>query len=89
MSLSTLRKGQHVKIGATTFLVQQKLPDCRWQLQNTATGEWSAFAEGDLLDSFARNELSFIVGDRADSPTDTVAAKLIPDLSTYPRSELV
>jgi len=57
MSLNRLRKGQLVKIGATSFLVLQKLPNCRWQLQNTATGEWCAFAEDELLDSFARNEL--------------------------------
>ena len=31
----------------------------QWQLQNTATGEWCTFDEDDLLDQFARNELSF------------------------------
>jgi putative transposase len=76
MSLNTLRKGQRIKIGAAKFLVLQKLPDCRWQLQNTATGEWCAFAEDDLLDRFVRNELSFTAADQAHSPTDTVAAKL-------------
>jgi len=50
MSLNRLRKGQHVKIGAARLLVLQKLPNCRWQLQNAATSEWCAFAEDDLLD---------------------------------------
>lgn len=89
MSLNTLRKGQHVKIGATKFQVLQKLPDCRWQLENTDTGEWCAFTEDDLLDRFARNELSFVVGDRADSTAHTVTAKLTCDRSSYPRPELV
>ena len=88
MSLNTLRKGQHVKIGATEFQVVQKLPECRWQLQDTATGEWCAFAEDDLLDRFARNELSFIVGDRADRPAGAVATKFIPNLAAYPPPEL-
>ena len=89
MSLNALRKGQHVKIGAAKFLVLQKLPNCRWQLLNTVTGEWCAFAEDDLLDRFARNELSFIAGDQADSATDTVAAKLPPDLPVYPPPQLI
>ncbi len=89
MSLNTFRKGQLVEIGATRLLVLQKLPDCRWQLQNTATGEWCAFAQDDLLDRFARNELSFIAGDKEDSPADTVAAKLACDRSAYPLPELV
>jgi len=38
---------------------------------------------------FARNELSFIVEGRADSPTDTVAAKRTPDICPYPPPELV
>jgi putative transposase len=85
MSLNALRKGQHVQIGATEFLVLQKIPNCRWQLQNTATGEWCAFAEDDLLDRFARNDLSFTLWDGRDSPTDTFATKLtlhdLPNLS--------
>ena len=89
MSLNALRKGQHVKIGAAKFLVLQKLPNCRWQLLNTVTGEWCAFTEDDLLDRFARNELSFIAGDQADSATDTVAAKLPPDLPVYPPPQLI
>ena len=89
MSLNALRKGQHVEIGTTRFLVLQKLPNCRWQLQNTATGEWCAFAEDDLLDKFARNELSFIAGARADSPTETIAAKLTAHPSPHPAPKLL
>ena len=76
MSLNTFRKGQHIKIETTSYLILQKLSNRRWQLQNTATGEWCAFAEDDLLDRFVRNELSFTAADQAHSPTDTVAAKL-------------
>lgn len=83
MSLSAFRKGQHVKIGAASFLVLQKLPECRWQLQNTTTGEWCAFVEDDLLDRFARNELSFIVGDRADRLAGTVDRELTSDHPAY------
>ena len=89
MSLNTLRKGQHVKIGASKFQVLQKLPDCRWQLENADTGECCAFTEDDLLDRFARNDLSFVAGDRGDSPADTVTAKLTCDRSSYPQPELV
>jgi putative transposase len=46
-------------------------------------------SEDDLLDRFARNELSFIVGHRTEGPTDTVAAKLTPDRSAYPPPELL
>ena len=59
MSLNALRKGHHVRIGATKFLILQRLDEHRWQFQNTATGEWCTFTEDDLLDQFARNELSF------------------------------
>ncbi len=52
MSLSTLRKEQRIKVGTSEFLILQKLPDSRWQLQNCATGEWSALSEDDLLDGF-------------------------------------
>ena len=76
MSLNTFRKGQHIKIETASYLILQKLSNRRWQLQNTATGEWCAFAEDDLLDRFVRNELSFTAADQAHSPTDTVAAKL-------------
>jgi len=89
MSLSAFRKGQHVKIGAASFLVLQKLPECRWQLQNTTTGEWCAFVEDDLLDRFARNELSFIVGDRADRLAGTVARELTSDHPAYLSPERV
>ena len=40
MSLHALRAGHHVKIGPTVFLIVQRLPEGRWQLQNTVTGEW-------------------------------------------------
>lgn len=89
MSLNTLRKGQHLKIGARNFLVLQKISNCRWQLQNTATGEWCAFAEDDLLDRFARHDLSFTLWDGRDSPTDTVATQLTPHHFPNLSSELV
>jgi hypothetical protein len=54
MSLNRLRKGQRFKFRSGEFLMLQRLPDSRWQLQNCATGEWSALAEDDLLDGFAR-----------------------------------
>ena len=41
----------------------------RWQLENTATGEWCMFAEDDLLDQFTRNELSFDATSRIARPT--------------------
>lgn len=59
MPLFAFRKGQCVKIGSGEFLILQRLPESRWQLQNTATGEWCTFMEHDLLDRFATNELSF------------------------------
>jgi putative transposase len=59
MSLNALRRGTHVKIGESRFLIQQKLSDNNWQLQNTVTGEWCKFAEDELLDQFSRNELVF------------------------------
>jgi hypothetical protein len=89
MSLNAFRKGQHVKIGAASFLILQKLPDCRWQLQNTTTGEWCAFVEDDLLDRFARDELSFIVGDPADRPTGTITRELTSDHPAYLSPERV
>jgi hypothetical protein len=89
MSLNALRKGQHVDIGGSKFLVLQKLPNCRWHLQNSPTGEWCTFTEDELLDRFARNELSFIAGDRVNSPTDTVAARVNRHPSPYPPPELV
>jgi putative transposase len=89
MSVNTLTKGQHVQIGGTGFLVLQKLPDCRWQLQNTATGEWRTFAEDDLLDRFAQNELSFVVGARTHSQSDSAGGKLTPYSCSHPAAELI
>ena len=65
MSLSTLKKGQRIKVGTSEFLILQKLPDSRWQLQNCATGEWSALSGDDLLDGFAQGDVSFIVDAQA------------------------
>jgi len=85
MSVNTLRKGQHVKIGAMEFLILQRLNENRWQLQNSATGEWCTFSEDDLLDRFVRNELSFDPGvDGYASSVDRVAARPTGYLSTYP-----
>ena len=82
MSLSTLRKGQRIKVGTSEFLILQKLPDSRWQLQNCATGEWSALSEDDLLDGFAQGDVSFIVD--AQARADGLPAKVARDLSAYP-----
>lgn len=85
MSLHALRTGHHVKIGAAVFLIVQRLPEGRWQLQNTATGEWRTFDENDLLDQFATNELSFVVAvDECASPASKLSEKLTRDLSAYP-----
>ena len=82
MSLSTLRKEQRLKVGTSEFLILQKLPDSRWQLQNCATGEWSALSEDDLLDGFSQGEVSFIVDTQA--RTDGLPAKVARDLAAYP-----
>ena len=85
MSLHALRAGHHVKIGPTAFLIVQRFPDSKWQLQNTITGEWCTFDESELLDQFARNELSFIVTvAEPGRSTGSLAEKLIRDLSFYP-----
>ena len=89
MSLNAFRKGQHIKIETTSYLILQKLSNRRWQLQNTATGEWCAFAEDDLLDRFVRNELCFTAADQAHSPTDTVAAKLTHGHPASPPPEML
>jgi putative transposase len=59
MSLNMLHRGVHVRIGPATFVILKKLDGASWQLENTATGEWSRFTEEDLLDRFARHELIF------------------------------
>ena len=89
MSLFAFRKGHHVKIGTSEFLIFQRLPEGKWQLQNTATGEWSTFTEHDLLGRFASNELSFVPKIDDSYPiADKLAEKLQRDISAYP-SELV
>jgi len=85
MSLHALRKGHRVKIGASEFLILQRLTEGNWQLQNTVTGEWCTFHEDDLLDRFAKKELSFVVRvEGSCPPTDRLAEKLTRDLSAYP-----
>ena len=84
MSLCAFRKGHHVRIGTSAFLILQRLPDSTWQLQNTVTGEWCTCTEHDLLDRFANNELSFIPKIEFGAVTDRLAHKLMRDLSAYP-----
>lgn len=86
MSVHALRKGHHVKIGATKFLILQRLSEKKWQLQDVATGEWCTFTEDELLDRFACNELSFDPGadERHASYAHKVAAHVGRALSTYP-----
>ena len=89
MSLHALRIGHRVKIGTAVFVITQRLPEGVWQLQNAATGEWQTFAENDLLDQFAANQLSFLMAvDDAGASAATVPEKLTRDLSAYP-AELV
>jgi hypothetical protein len=83
MSLNTFRTGQRIRVSRTEFLILRKLPNSRWQLQNTATGEWCAFAEDDLLDRYTRSELSFIVEPGTDGPPGAAVAMLTSDLSIY------
>jgi putative transposase len=61
----------------------QRIPENRWQLQNTATGEWCAFKEDDLLDRFVRCEMSFVIRVDTAPRTDRLEEKLTRDLSTY------
>ena len=83
MSLNALRKGRHVRIGAMKYLILQRLDEHRWQLQNTATGEWCTFTEDHLLDQFARNELSFDPGaENPQEPPVNKTAKLARDPSS-------
>jgi putative transposase len=82
MSLNTLRKGQKIRVGSAEFLIVQKLQDRRWQLQNCATGEWSALSEDDLLDGFAQGGWSFIAN--VQPCTDGSSARVARDLSVYP-----
>ena len=84
MSLCAFRKGHRVRIGPSEFLILQRLPDRNWQLQNTVTGEWCTFAENELLDRFANNELSFIPMIVGGGIANKLAEKLTRDLSSYP-----
>lgn len=61
MSFCALRKGTRVKMGLNEFVIMQRIPDAQWQLQSTATGEWCTFHEAELLDRFARSDLSFLI----------------------------
>ena len=85
MSLHALRMGHRVRIGPSEFVISQRLTERTWQLQNIATGEWCTFNADDLLDQFAKNELSFLVGvDGLGVSAGRLDAKLKRDLSTYP-----
>jgi len=59
MALHALRRGQRVKVCGIDFVILQRLPVDRWQLQNTTTGKYRIFTEVELLDHFAQDELSF------------------------------
>ena|SRR5260221_8920913 len=84
MSLCALNRGNRIKIGASEFLILQRLPEERWQLQNSMTGEWCIFDESGLLDRFTRNELSFVVKVHGCDPTtNELAEKLNRDLASY------
>src|SRR5262249_30099448 len=90
MPLSGLRPGCAVRMGPAKFLIRKKLADAQWQLENAETGEWCTFAEQDLLEQFARNELTFERNSdgRQASAIDKAAANLARDLSSY-SSDLV
>jgi len=86
MPLNGLRPGCCLRIGATKFVIRQKLNADQWQLQNAITGEWCTFAEQDLLDRFTRNEVTFDrnADDQQPSTIDKAAGNLARDLSSYP-----
>ena len=84
MSLCGFRKGHQVRIGASEFLILQRVPDRAWQLQNIATGELCSSTEHDLLDRFANNELSFVPTINVGAAADKLACKLTRNLSAYP-----
>jgi putative transposase len=83
MSLNAFRAGRRIRIGKREFLILRKLPDRRWQLQNTETGEWCAPGEDDLLDQFATGELSFSAETATGVSAGVAAAKLTRDLAAY------
>jgi putative transposase len=85
MPVFSFRKGQKVQIGTTEFLILRRLPERKWQLENTASGEWCTFVEDELLDHFAGGELSFIATPPdSQITTDKLSQKLRRDLSAYP-----
>ena len=89
MSLHALRKGHHVQIGPSEFVISQRLTGGHWQLQNVATGEWCTLKEDELLDRFANRELSFVVTvERSRPSAEPIDVKLNRHLSTY-ASDLV
>jgi hypothetical protein len=58
-------------------------------LQNAATGEWQTFAENDLLDQFAANQLSFLLAvDDAGASAAKLPEKLTRDLSAIWKSSV-
>jgi putative transposase len=84
VSLHALRPGHYLKIGEAEYRITQRLPERKWQLQNTITGEWCVFGESDLLDQFARHELYFVtVSDNDKGATQAIREKLTRDLSQY------
>jgi putative transposase len=82
MSLNTLCKGTSVLIGSARFLLLKKLDPDRWQVENTATGEWSVFTEHDLLDLFTNAGLVFVNDETKDgnAPADRALTSYPPDL---------
>jgi putative transposase len=85
MSVCAIRRGTRVKIGASEFLILRRLPEGRWQLQNSITGEWCLFDESDLLDRYTRAELSFVVRPPNFDADGKLTEKLKRDLSNYPQ----
>jgi hypothetical protein len=73
MSLNAFRTGRRIRVSGTEFLILRKLPNSRWQLQNTATGEWCVFAEDDLLDRYTLWWTPFI-GQKKTPSLDRAAA---------------
>jgi len=89
MSHFAFRRGQSVRIGPNEFQFLRRLPEAKWQLENTATGEWCTLTKSELLDLFATGELSFISKlDAACPAVHKLAGKLERDISAYP-SDLV
>ena len=75
---------------AGELLCTPKLSCGSWRFRNTETGEWCTFPEDDLLDRFARNQLTFLTNAddcNAFTPAN-IAAPLDRDLVSYP-AELV